>query len=84
MAIALLLAAILLPVILFHQLDRRLRRSRKLAAAAAIALGWALNLAWAWAANESLGIAARFGWVCPTVLVAGTWLVLRYRKPRAS
>jgi len=60
------------------------------AAAIAVASGWALNVAWAFAAQGNtvkdqpqssgnfLSIATRFGWACPTVLVLITWLVWRF------
>jgi hypothetical protein len=95
-ATALLLTAILLPVVLFWLLRSRSRRNGLGAAAIAVATGWALNVAWAYvsqgnAANdpspvngETLSIALRFGWACPTVLVLLTWLVWRFKSRRAS
>jgi hypothetical protein len=95
-ATALLLMAVLLPVVLFWLLRSRSRLNGLTAAAIAIATGWALNVAWAYAsqgsaANEpspvngdTLSIAMRFGWACPTVLVFLTWLVWRFKTRRAS
>lgn len=94
MATALLLAALALPVALFWLL-----RSRALngwvAAAIAIATGWALNVAWAFASQgdttndaqasgDILSIAMYLGWACPTVLVFLTWLVWRFKARRAA
>ena len=85
---ALLLTALALPVVLFWQLGS-LWLSALAAGAIAVAAGWILNLIWAYATqaataqdsqtdNRTLKIAAAFGWVCPTVLVFLTWLVLRF------
>ena len=76
MATVLLLAALVLPIVLFWLLKSRSRLNGWAAAAISVAVGWVLNFAWASVANESADIAARFGWACPTVLVAITWLVL--------
>ena len=84
MATALLLTALVLPVALFWLLKSRTSLSNLIAAAIAVAAGWALNLAWAFAAHESTAIAATFGWVCPAVLVLLTWLVWRYAGRRAA
>ena len=84
MATALLITALVLPVVLFWLLKSRTRLNGWVAAAISIAAGWTLNLAWASAAHESTAIAARFGWVCPTVLVALTWLVMRFKRQRAA
>jgi hypothetical protein len=85
----LLLTALVLPVVLFWLLTR-LDPNALTAAVIAVAAGWALNVAWAFAAGKAtpthpsqetsnfLSIAARFGWVCPSVLVLLTWLVLRF------
>ena len=93
---ALLIAALALPVVLFWQLRSRARWSGVAAAAIAIATGWALNIAWAFATQEStakapsqangdnLAIAAAFGWVCPLVLILVTWLVWRFARRRAA
>jgi hypothetical protein len=66
------------------------------AAAIAVATGWALNVAWAFASQDStandpsqgnwntLSIAILFGWACPTVLVFLTWLVWRFKTRRAE
>jgi hypothetical protein len=80
MAIALLLTALLLPVVSFWLLSSRLRQS--FAAVISIAAGWLLNIAWAFTANESTGIATAFGWLCPLVLVLVTWFVMRLKKRR--
>ena len=88
----LLIIALALPVVLFWLLRSRSRLSGPLAAAIAVASGWALNAAWAFAATknapqaneETLSIAMRFGWVCPTVLVLLTWLVWRFKTRRAA
>lgn len=34
--------------------------------------------------GDTLSIAAKFGWVCPTVLVLITWLVWRLMTRRAA
>lgn len=80
----LLVAGLVLPVTLFLLLSSRARLSAWVAAALAIAAGWALNFAWASAAKESTAIAARFGWACPTVLVLLTWLAMRFMTRRAA
>jgi hypothetical protein len=89
-ATVLLLMALVLPVLLFWQLGSHSSMSGLLAGAIAVAAGWMLNLAWAFATQAALAggvpqpstgnlkIAAAFGWVCPTVLVALTWLVVRF------
>ena len=82
MATALLITALVLPVVLFWLLKSRARLSGFVAAAISVAAGWALNFAWASTAHESTAIATRFGWVCPTVLVALTWLVMRFKRQR--
>ncbi|GAB3385051.1 hypothetical protein [Lysobacter fragariae] len=84
MATVLLLTALTLPVVLFWLLKSRSRPGGFIAATIAIASGWALNLAWAFVAHESVAIAAAFGWVCPTILVGLTWLVWRFAKRRAA
>jgi len=83
-AAALLVTALVLPVVLFWLLRSRARLNGLVAAAIAVAAGWALNFAWASIAHESTAIAARFGWVCPAVLVLITWLVLQFVKRRAA
>ena len=94
----LLLTALALPVVLFWLLRSRSRVSGLVAAAIAIAAGWALNLAYAFVVQnavptdpaqldgDTLAIAAAFGWVCPSVLVLLTWLVWRRatRRMRAA
>ena len=84
MATALLITAFVLPVVLFWLLRSRARLNGLIAAGIAVAIGWAINFAWASAAHESVPIAARFGWVCPAVLVLLTWLVLRFMSRRAA
>jgi hypothetical protein len=93
---ALLLAALALPVVLFWLLRSRSRLNGLVAAAIAVASGWLLNVAWAFASRgsttndpsqgnaDTLSIAMRFGWVCPTVLVLLTWLVWRFKTRRAA
>jgi len=88
---ALLLTALLLPIILFWLIRSRSDLNGLIAAAIAVVSGWALNVAWASASRESttnissqvsgdtLSIAMRFGWVCPTVLVFITWLVWHFK-----
>jgi hypothetical protein len=84
MATALLLMALVLPVALFWLLRSRARLNGLVAAGIAVAAGWSLNFAWAFVAHESVPIAARFGWICPAVLVFLTWLVLRFMRRRAA
>ena len=86
---ALLLAALVVPVAVFLVLRSRFRLKGSIAAAIAVAIGWALNLAWAFvsqamspqdasqADGDMLAVAAYFGWICPIVLVALTWLAGR-------
>jgi len=93
---ALLVAALALPVLLFLMLQSRPGLGSRLAAAIAIAAGWALNVAWAFAVQSSatndpaqagqdtVRIATAFGWACPSVLVLVTWLAWRYVKRRAA
>jgi hypothetical protein len=66
------------------------------AAAIAVAVGWALNVAWAFASADStasdlsqtsentLSIALRFGWACPSALVLLTWLVWHFKTRGAK
>lgn len=94
-SIVLLVAGLAVPILLFGWLRSR-RWNGWRAAGLAVAAGWALNVAWAWsllaasggdavAENvEMLRIAARFGWVCPSVLVLLTALVLRFVTRRAG
>ena len=96
MATALLLAALALPVVIFWLLRSRSRSNGWVAAAIAVAAGWALNVAWAFASQgngandpsqsngDTISIAMHFGWACPTVLVFLTWLVLRFKARRAA
>ena len=87
---ALLLTALLLPVALFWLVMSRSHLNGLAVAAIAVATGWALNVAWAFVATkdppqankETLSIAMRFGWVCPTVLVLLTWLAWRFKTGR--
>ena len=91
----LLLTALLAPVVLFWLLRSRSRLNGLTAGAIAVATGWALNVAWAFASHgsttndpsqvsgDTLSIAMRFGWACPAVLVFVTWLVWRFKKRRA-
>jgi hypothetical protein len=84
-----LVTALVLPVVLFWQLDSHSSLSVPTAAAIAVAVGWALNVTWAFAALKAatrglpqddggtMKIAAAFGWFCPVILVALTWLALR-------
>ena len=92
---ALLLTALLLPVVLFWLLRSRSRLNGLAAAAIGVATGWALNVAWAFASQgstndpsqingDTLSIAMRFGWACPTVLVFLTWLVWRFKSGRGA
>ena len=95
-AMALLLTALVFPVALYLLLWLRFRLNGVVAAAIAIAIGWALNVAWAFVAQgitaqdplqadgNTLSIATYFGWVCPTVLVLLTWLLWRFLIRRAA
>jgi len=83
---ALLLAALTLPVVLFLGLWLRGHAGLAAAALAGVAMGWALNVAWAFAsrqgtpaqeAGNTVSIALRFGWACPAVLVLLAWLAAR-------
>ncbi|MCJ0826357.1 hypothetical protein MQC88_10410 [Luteimonas sp. 50] len=82
MANALLLIALALPVVLFWLLKSQPRLRAWTPAAVSIAVGWLLSVAWAVAAHENVAIAGAFGWVCPAVLVALTWLAWRFTKKR--
>jgi hypothetical protein len=87
----LLLAALLLPVAVFWLLRSRSHVNGLAAAGIAVATGWALNVAWAFASQggttnapsqvneDTLSIAMRFGWACATVLVLITWLVWHFK-----
>ena len=93
-AITLLLTALALPVVLFWALRSSLRWSGRAAAALAIGVGWAANLAYAFAlrqfpsagasqaAGDSVAIAAGFGWVCPSILIFLSWLAWRLATRR--
>jgi len=82
MATALLLIALVLPVVLFWLLRSRSRLNGLVVAAIAVAVGWSLNVAWASIAHESMDIAMAYGWACPAVLVAITWLVWHFARRR--
>ncbi|GAB3090767.1 hypothetical protein GCM10027159_03950 [Lysobacter terrae] len=85
----LLLVALAAPVALLLLLWQQFHLQPLVAAAIAVATGWALNVAWAFAAQgtvstdpspasrNALSIAVYFGWACPVVLVLLTWLVWR-------
>lgn len=87
LAIMLLLAALAVPVALFLLLVSQFHSNGWIAAAVAVAAGWALNVAWAVAVERAdarqspekkgntLAVATRFGWACPAVLVLVAWLV---------
>jgi len=84
-----LVTALVLPVVLFWHLDGHTALGFLAAAGTAVAVGWLLNIVWAFVAlkaatqglpqtdNGMLKIAAAFGWFCPAILVALTWLALR-------
>lgn len=86
----LLAAALVVPPVMFWFLVSRTGVGMGATSVAAVVAGWALNVAWAFAAEmkareEEQGnadgharIALRFGWVCPAVLVLLTWLVWRF------
>ena len=78
MATLLLIAALVVPVATFWGLRSRLRWSGLRAAGVAIVAGWALGVAWAAVGGEAVALAAAFGWVCPSLLVALTALVWRF------
>jgi hypothetical protein len=93
---ALLVTALAGPVVLFWLLKSRSRLSGPVAGAIAVAAGWGLNVAWAFASQgsasnaasqangDNLTIAMQLGWACPTVLVFLTWLVWRFKMRRAN
>lgn len=89
---ALLIASLIVPAVLFWWLRTRSPLNGFVAAAVAIAAGWALNLAWAFVAGndlpqgdmDTMSIATWFGWFCPTALVSITWLVLRIKSRRKA
>ena len=89
LANALLVLGLVLPVVVFLGLRSRTRWHGGIAAAIAIAIGWAANAGWAAASAtgdaegaDMLAIALRFGWACPAVLVAVTWGVMAFRARR--
>ena len=93
---ALLVMALALPIALFLLLLSRFHLNGLVAAAIAVMAGWALNVAWALAAQrtasaatpqinaDTVSIAAYFGWACPAVLVLLTWLLWRFVMHRAA
>jgi hypothetical protein len=83
-ATTLLILALALPVVMFWLLKSRSRLNGFIVAAIAVAVGWSLNVAWASTAHESMDIAMAYGWACPAVLVAITWLVLRFARRRVA
>ena len=85
---ALLLAGLVLPVVIFWLLRSRAHLNSVTAAAVGVTTGWALNVAWAYtsegsslsqASSDTLSIATRFGWACPSVLVLVAWLVWHFK-----
>ena len=82
--------ALVAPLVLFPVLVSRGHIPVLPAAAIAVLVGWALNVAWAHAAvraapaqgaqagDRTVTIAARFGWLCPAVLVALEWAIWRF------
>jgi hypothetical protein len=92
----LMLTALALPVGVFLVFRPRSRANTLVAAAVAIAAGWAFNVACIYATEAiaagttaridraNVAIAVNFGWICPLVLVLGTWLVWRVIARRAS
>lgn len=92
----LLLTALVLPVLLFVLFRPRTRGKTLLAAAVAIAAGWAFNVACIVAmqalsvgegtpADPSMvSVATRFGWACPGVLVLLTALMWRWIARRGA
>lgn len=95
LVIALLITALAAPPALFWLLKSRAALNSLAAAAIAIVVGWALNVAWAYASEagaagapspesgDNLSIALYFGWACPAVLVLVAWLLWRYTSRRA-
>ena len=93
---ALLVVALMAPIVLFWLLKSRSRLNGLVVAAIAVAVGWALNVAWAFAGQgspannpsqasaDTLSIAMRFSWACPTVLVFLTCLSWRFKTRRAA
>jgi hypothetical protein len=85
----LLLIALALPVALFMLTLSHFHINVAVAAAVAAAAGWALNLTWAFAADSQnsqnyRSVAARFGWVCPAILVLLAWAVWRFMLNRTA
>lgn len=85
---ALFIASLIVPIVLFWWLRTRSRVKSLIAAAITIAIGWGLNLAWASVAGnelsngdmDTMAIATKFGWFCPTFLVAVTWVAYRIKN----
>jgi hypothetical protein len=87
LAIVLLLLALIAPVAVFLLLASRFGMNGWIAAIVAVAAGWALNVAWAFAVEKAdaqgspeprgntLSVAKRFGWACPAVLIPLAWFV---------
>jgi|GEM_PF-3385189 len=80
--IVLLLLALAAPVVLFLLLQSHFKLQNLVAAAIAVAVGWALNIAWALSTQDesqkNLSIAKRFGWACPAGLVLITWVIWHF------
>jgi hypothetical protein len=81
-----LLIAIAVPIVVFWTTRARFDWKVWKSAALAIVLGWAMNVIWASMAQNAptapadsdlMTIAVGFGWICPLLLVAMTWLTLR-------
>ena len=95
-ATVLLLMALVLPVVLFWHLASHSSLSGLTAGPIAVAAGWALNMAWAFASQRAtatdssqvasgyLKIAATFGWVCPVVFVLITWAFMHFLAGSAA
>lgn len=95
-SITLLIIALVTPVFVFWRVRSRAGWNAWVVAGLAVATGWALNVAWAWSVHaaaagdavageeDTLRIALMFGWVCPTVLVLLTALVMRLSRRRAG
>jgi len=93
---ALLLTSLALPIALFSLLWSRFHLNGLVAAAIAVAIGWGLNVAWAFAAQGTTtqdpsqanagtqSIATRFGWLCPAVLVVLAWIIWHFVTHRTA
>jgi len=89
LAPVLLLIAIVLPVAVFWLFLAHSQLHPLISAAISIAIGWALNIAWAMASADAsqpnnLSIARRFGWACPAVLALLAWLAWHFFANRAA